>query len=64
MWEVIVSSRESRMWSWVEQSGSEGNFIVKVLLWDPEFDIWIRGSWPGLQGLTMIGLVDRIEERS
>ena len=60
---VIVSIRESGMWSCAKKSGSKGNFIVKVLLCDLRFDIWIQGSWIGLKGLTVIILVDIIKKR-
>ena len=56
MWhgEVIISNKESR---------SEGNLIVEILLCDLRFDIWIRGSWPSLQGLIVIDSVDRAKKR-
>ena len=60
--EVIVSSREYKMWSWAEWCRSERNFIVEVLLSDLRFGIWIWGSWLGVQGLIVIDLVDKIEE--
>lgn len=61
--EVIVSSRENGMKILAKKRKSKGNFIVKVLLCDMKFDNWIWGSWIGLQGLVMIGLVDRKKER-
>ena len=50
--------------SWVEQGESEENFIAKGLLCDLKLDTWIRGLWPSLQGLIVIGPVDRTKERS
>ena len=62
--ELIASIRVYRMQSWAEKCGSEGNFISEAFLSDPRFGIWIWGSWPSLQGMTVIGLIDMKEERT